>query len=77
MRVSQLDLYNGFSISRTSQRKEKWFEICRNEGKFLLTCFGSIVNGTKRSLRIIEGLKKSGATKNRDSTEISKIVGKW
>ena len=36
----------------------------------------SIVNGTKRSLRITEGLKKSGATKNRDSIVIFKIVRK-
>ena len=43
---------------------------------FSLTCFDSIVNGTKRLLRIIEGLKKSGAVENRDSTVIFKIVGK-
>ena len=36
----------------------------------------SFVHGTKRSLRIIEGLKKSGAIENRDSTVIFKIVGK-
>ena len=36
----------------------------------------SIVNGTKRSLRIIEGLKKSGAMENRDYAVIFKIVGK-
>ena len=48
--------------SRTSQRNEKWFEIYRDECKFLLTFFGlSFANGTKRLLRIIESLKIGGS----------------
>ena len=61
IRVSQFDLYDGFSISRTSQRNEKWFEIYRNEGKFLLTCFGSLLlMGPKDRFKEIGSYQKIG-----------------
>ena len=45
--------------------------LYRNEGKFLLTCLGSLLlMGPK------EGLEKSEAIENRDSTVIFQIVGK-